>query len=187
MNSKLMFFSNFLKKPKEVAAVAPSSKYLISRIINNIDFSITKCIVEYGPGVGTITKELLKNLNQDAKLICFESNKKFCKFLNQDLEDPRLIIINDSAEKLYFYLEKLNINNIDYVLSGIPFSLIKKEIKKEIIKKTRDSLRKSGKFIVYQQYNWHLKKYLDIYFKKISTKVELRNMPPTMLYVCEKT
>ncbi|MCH8003263.1 MAG: methyltransferase [Nanoarchaeota archaeon] len=187
MNSKLVFFSNFLKKPKEVAAVTPSSKYVINKITKNIDFNKSKCIIEYGPGVGTITKEILKNLNQDAKLICFESNKKFCKFLNQDLEDPRLIIINDSAEKLNFYLEKLNINNIDYILSGIPFSLIKKEIKKEIIKKTRDNLRIGGKFIIYQQYNWHLKKYLDIYFKKISTKVELRNIPPTLLYICERT
>ena len=153
MNSKLIFFSKFLKKPKEVAAVIPSSKYLISRIINNIDFSTTKCIVEYGPGVGTITKEILKNLNQDAKSICFETNSKFCTFLNKNLNDSRLIVINDSAEKLNFYLEKFNINNIDYVLSSIPFSLIKKENKKNIIKKTRDNLRKDGKFIIYQQYN----------------------------------
>ena len=186
MNSKLVFFSNFLKKPKEVAAVAPSSRYVIRHITKNIDFSKTKCIVEYGPRVGTITKMILENLNQDAKLICFESNFEFCTFLDKNLNDSRLVVINDSAEKLDFYLEKLDITDIDYVLSGIPFSLIKKEIKKDIIKKTEYILRESGKFIIYQQYNWHLKKYLDIHFKKISTEVELRNMPPTILYICEK-
>ena len=187
MNAKLMFFSNFLKKPKEVAAITPSSKYLIAKIIQNIDFSKTKCIVEYGPGVGTVTKAILGNLNKDAKLICFESNPEFCTFLDKNLNDSRLVVINDSAEKHYFYLEKLNIANIDYVLSGIPFSLIKKEIKKDIIKKSEYILKESGKFIIYQQYNWHLKKYLDTYFQKISTEVELRNMPPTVLYICEKT
>jgi phospholipid N-methyltransferase len=182
-----MFFSNFLKNPTEVAAIAPSSKYLINKIIKNIDFSKTKCIVEYGPGVGTITKAILEKLNQDAKLICFESNSKFCSFLNKNMNDSRLVVINDTAEKLNFYLEKLDTGNIDYVLSGIPFSLIKKETKKDIIKKTECILRESGKFIIYQQYNWHLKKYLDTCFKNISTEVEIRNIPPTMLYVCEKT
>ncbi|MCH8066965.1 MAG: methyltransferase [Nanoarchaeota archaeon] len=186
MNSKLVFFSNFLKRPKEVAAITPSSRYVIRHITKNIDFNNAKYIVEYGPGIGNITEELLKNMGPDARLVCIESNKKFCKFLDDNIQDRRLTVINDSAEKLESYIEKLNINNIDYVLSGIPFSLIKKEIKKDIIKKTEYVLREHGKFIIYQQYNGHLKKYLDIYFKKISTEVELRNIPPTMLYVCEK-
>jgi len=186
MNSKLIFFSNFINKPKEVAAISTSSKYLINKIIKNIDFNKTKCIVEYGPGIGTVTKSILKNLNRDTKLICFESNSEFCMFLHKNLNDSRLIIVNDSAENIGYYFKKLNITNVDYVLSSIPFSFIKKEIKKSIIKKTRYILRKSGKFIIYQQYNWHLKKYLNMYFKKISTEIELRNIPPTMFYVCKK-
>jgi len=87
---------------------------------------------------------------------------------------------------LDLHIKRLNITNVDYVLSGIPFSLIKTENKKDIIKKTKDSLRGGGKFIVYQQYNWHLKKYLSIYFKKISTDAEIRNIPPTLIFACEK-
>ncbi|MCH8014471.1 MAG: hypothetical protein IH823_06745 [Candidatus Dadabacteria bacterium] len=79
-------------------------------IIKNIDFSKTKCVVEFGPGIGTVTKVILKNLNQDAKLICFESNFEFCTFLDKNLNDSRLVVINDSAEKLDFYFEKFNID-----------------------------------------------------------------------------
>jgi len=186
MNSNLVFFSNFLKNPAEVAAISPSSKYVISKIIKNIDFSNAECIVEYGPGIGTITKPVLENLAPDAKLICLESNAKFCSFLTKDIKDPRLIVINDTAQNLDLHIKRLNITNVDYVLSGIPFSLIKTENKKDIIKKTKDSLRGGGKFIVYQQYNWHLKKYLSIYFKKISTDAEIRNIPPTLIFACEK-
>ena len=60
MNSKLKFISNFIKNPKEVAAISTSSRYIINKIIENIDFENAACIVEYGPGVGTITKEILK-------------------------------------------------------------------------------------------------------------------------------
>jgi len=187
MNSNLLFFSNFLKNPKEVAAIAPSSKYVIKRIIRHIDFNNARYLIEYGPGVGNVTEELLMGMNSDAKLICFESNIKFYNFLNKSIKDNRLVIINNSAEMLDLYMEKFNIENVDYILSGIPFTLIKKENKKNIIKKTKKMLRKGGKFIVYQQYNWHLKKYLYAYFKNISIYLEVRNMPPTFIFVCEKT
>jgi phospholipid N-methyltransferase len=185
MNSKLMFLSSFIKSPTEVAAIAPSSKYIIKKIKKNIDFSKTNCIVEYGPGVGTITKDLLKNLNEDSKLICFESNPDFCKFIEKNIDDPRLIIVNDVAEKIDFHLKQLNVQDIDYVISGIPFSLIKTGDKKDIVKKTGDSLKRGGKFIVYQ-YSRHMKKYLGEYFNKISTDFEIRGIPPTFIFACEK-
>jgi len=186
MNSKLLFFSNFLKNPKEVAAISPSSKHVINKVIENIDFVKSKCIVEYGPGVGTITKPILENLNGDAKLICFETNPKFCSFLDKHFEDSRLIVINDSAENIDSYLKEFDIIGVDYILSGIPFSLINRENKKNIIKNTESNLIKGGKFIVYQQYNSHLKEYLNLYFKKVTKSFEVRNIPPTSIFVCEK-
>ncbi len=185
MNSKLIFFSNFLKKPKEVASIIPTSRHVIKHIINNIDFANAEYIVEYGPGIGNTTNALLKNLKPNAKLICFETNKKFCNFLEDHIKDTRLKVINDAAQNLDFYLKKYKITNIDYAVSGIPFSLINKENKKTIVRKTRDKLRTNGKFIVYQ-YSQHMKKYLDTYFKKISTDLEIKNMPPTFIFACEK-
>jgi phospholipid N-methyltransferase len=186
MNSKLKFISNFIKNPKEVAAISTSSRYIINKIIENIDFENAACIVEYGPGVGTITKEILENLNSDAKLICFELNQEFCKHLSDSLKDPRLVVINDTVENLDFHLKKLKIKNIDYAFSGIPFSLIKEKNKKIIVRKTRDYLRDGGKFIVYQ-YSTHMKKYLRIYFNKVSINFEPRNLPPNFIMICEKT
>lgn len=188
MNSKLVFFSNFLKKPKEVASVIPCSKYVIWKILRNIDFENAKCIVEYGPGTGNMTNALLNNLNPDAKLICFEINKNFCNFLedNVKIKDPRLEVINNTAQSLDFYLKEYKISSLDYAISSIPFSLINKEEKKAIVQKTKDSLRLHGKFIVYQN-SQHMRKYLNIYFEKISMELELRNIPPTFIFVCKKT
>ncbi|MBI2651146.1 methyltransferase [Candidatus Woesearchaeota archaeon] len=160
--------------------------YECSINVFNIDFRKTKYLIEYGPGVGTITKALLEKLNANAKLICFEPNAKFCAFLNKKIRDSRLIVINDYAENHDFCLKKLNIKKVDYVCSGIPYSLIDRGKKESIIKKTKNSLKKGGKFIIYQQYNWHLRKYLDSYFENISQLFEVRNIPPTLIYVCEK-
>ena len=186
MNSKLVFFSNFLSRPNEVAAIAPSSRHLIKRILENVSFDDAKSLVEYGPGVGTVTNALLENMKEDAKLVCFETNQKFCSFIRDNIKDDRLIVVNDSAEKVAYHLKRLNISNIDYAFSGIPFSLIKTKNKREIIKSTSDKLRKGGKFLVYQQYSMMVRKYLRIYFEDIKTKLELRNMPPSYVFVCER-
>ena len=186
MNSKLVFISSFIKNPKEVAAVAQSSRYLVNRIIKNIDFKNAKCIVEYGPGTGVVTKALLKYIDKDARLICFELNKGLYHFVNKNIKDPRLVIINDDAEKVDYHLKKLKIKSMDYALSGLPFSLIGKESKKNILKKTKSFLKNGGKFIVYQQYNGHLRSYLKDCFEKVSTGLELRNIPPSYFYICEK-
>ena len=151
-----------------------------------IDFQTAKCIVEYGPGIGNITQALLKNIKTDAKILCFELNKDFCSFLDNKFKDKRLIVINDSAEKVDYYLKKYNLENIDYAISGIPFSLIEKENKKNIIRSTNNNLRQGGKFIVYQFSNG-VKKYLDLYFNNVNTKLELRNLPPYFILACEKS
>jgi len=186
MNQKMIFLSNFLKSPAQVAAVAPSSKYAIKSILKNIDFGKAKTIVEYGPGTGPVTKDLLWQMEDDATLICFEPNENFCSFLGKSINDSRLKLINDSAENIDFHLNRLDINKADYILSGIPFSLIKKEAKMSILGKTSDALNENGKFIVYQQYNWHMEKYLKEYFSNVSKHMELRNLPPTFIFVCQK-
>ena len=186
MNSKMMFFSNFLSNPKEVAAIAPSSKYLIRRILGHVALEDAECLVEYGPGVGTVTNALLKNMGEDAKLVCFETNQKFCKFMNENIKDDRLIVVNDGAENLENHLKRLNIGGIDYAFSGLPFTLIEPKSKKKIINKTRDMLKQGGKLLVYQQYSAMTRKYLKIYFKNIRTELELRNMPPSYVFVCER-
>ena len=187
MNLKLEFFSNCLSSPREVAAIAPSSKHLIKRILRHAALEDARCLVEYGPGVGTVTHALLEKLSPDGRLLCFETNLKFCSLIKENIKDDRLVVINDSAENLAYHLKRLGIGSIDYAFSGIPFSLIGAKNKKEIIKTTRDKLRERGKFVVYQQYSMMARKYLRTYFEATLTELELRNIPPSYVFVCEKT
>ena len=186
MNQKMIFLSNFLKNPAQVAAVAPSSRHAIKSILKNIDFGRAKTIVEYGPGTGPVTKALLEQMEDDSSLICIEPNVNFYSFLGKSINDQRLKLINDGAENIDFHLNRLSVRNVDYILSGIPFSLVKKEAKLSILEKTSNALNENGKFIVYQQYNWHMEKYLKEYFSNVSKQIELRNLPPTFIFACQK-
>ena len=54
----MCFLREFFKHPKEVGTFTQSSKTLAQRIAQEIDGS-TK-IVEFGPGTGAVTTEILK-------------------------------------------------------------------------------------------------------------------------------
>ena len=185
MDDKLLFFSTFVKYPKEIGSVIPSSKFLVNEVMKSIDFKNAKCIVEYGPGTGTITREILKNARKDAKILCFEINRKFCNYLKKTINDERLIVINDSAECIERHLKRFGISKVDYVVSGLPFSTLPESKKSSIIEKTRGTLKDKGKFVVYQFLN-SFKKCISSYFSRISIKFVPFNIPPCFVYVCEK-
>ena len=185
MEEKILFFASFFKHPKEIGSVTPSSKFLTREILKSIDFKNARYLVEYGPGTGCMTAEILKRARKDAKILCFETNKKFCSYLRENIIDERLIIINASAENIKKHLKKLSIPKIDYVISGLPFSIISKNKKDAIIKETSKTLNYTGKFVVYQ-YLSNFKKHLSRYFSNISIKFVPLNIPPSFVYVCEK-
>jgi len=185
MESKMLFFSTFVKHPKQIGSVTPSSRFLTKEVLKNIDFKNARYIAEYGPGTGCMTIEILKRARKDANVLCFETNKRFCSYLKENIKDERLVIINDSAENIKKYLEKFNISKIDYIVSGLPFSTLPDRKKFVIIEETKNTLKSDGKFVVYQFLN-NFKKYLYKYFSNISTKFVPLNIPPCFVYTCEK-
>ena len=79
----LRFLVQFLKYPKSIGAVAPSGKFLAKKMMQPVNFQNAACIVEYGPGTGVFTKELVKRKNKKTKLILIEQNQLFCKILKR--------------------------------------------------------------------------------------------------------
>lgn len=185
MHDNLLFFSTFLRYPKQIGSLVPSSKFLIDSLLEDIDFENAKCIVEYGSGTGRVTREILKRARKDAKIICFEINRKFYKYLSSSIKDKRVALINDSAENIKKHLKKLGIEKADYIVSGLPFSNLSDRKKCIIIEETKNTLKSNGKFVVYQFFT-KFSKYLHNYFSKISMRFTPLNIPPCFVYVCEK-
>src|SRR5207248_5591745 len=72
----LTFARQFVKNPKLVASVVPSSPFLVNHLMSLIDWKRTRVLVEYGPGLGTITEEVLKRMRPDAVLVAIELNQE---------------------------------------------------------------------------------------------------------------
>lgn len=96
-SSVLLFARNFFKHPSMLGSVVPSSRFLVKDLMAQINWDRARVLVEFGPGVGTITCEVLKRMRADAVLVVIELNEDFVEYLRQTARDPRLRIVHGSA------------------------------------------------------------------------------------------
>lgn len=186
MQTKKAFFREAIKNFKTAGTIVPSSKFLIKKMLKSIDFNKANVIVEYGPGNGIITQEILRRMHSNAVLICFEINTHFYQYIKQ-IDDKRLIVLNSSAENIKEELEKLNISAADYFISSLPLTIIPKSIAKDILKNSKESLSPNGQFIQYQYSLRFYSKVKQIFGKKnVKLKFEFVNIPPAFIYKCIK-
>jgi hypothetical protein len=93
----IQFARGFIKHPKMVGSIIPSSRQCIARMLKPVDWAATQVFVEYGPGVGTFTRPVLDQLSPDAKLIAIDTNPDFVAYLRSEIADPRLHCVVGSA------------------------------------------------------------------------------------------
>jgi phospholipid N-methyltransferase len=181
------FLMEYFKSPRTVGAVAPSSRKLAEKMADDIDFEKAKCIVEYGPGTGVFTERLIRKIRKHTLLMLVEYNEEFCKQLEEKYSNcSNVVIINDSAENVDKHLKKYNIDEVDYVVSGLPFASLPKSMSNKILKKTKDILKKNGLFITFQ-YTLLKKGYIGSYFEDISFERVVLNIPPAYVLKCQNT
>jgi len=179
----LLFARNFLKHPRMLGSVIPSSRFLINGLLKQVDWSRARVVVEYGPGVGTITAEVLKRLPRDGTMIVFETNADFVEYLRASMPDPRLHIVHGSAENVGEELTRLGLEGADYVISGIPFSTMPPQVRQNILRATVDSLRTGDKFLVYQ-FSPAVSPHLSELFSDVKKGFEPLNILPAWLFFC---
>src|SRR5437016_5314008 len=59
----MLFARNFLKYPSLVGWMLPSSSFVVDQVLRQVDWERARVIVEYGPGIGTFTKEILRRMH----------------------------------------------------------------------------------------------------------------------------
>lgn len=182
MNTR--FLMQYIIHPRTTGAILPSSKKLSYKMIKNINFNKCNCIIEFGPGTGVFTEEILKRCNEKTKVILIEYNKEFFNILkNKYNHIENVYIINDSAENIDYYIDKYNITKVDYIVSGLPFASLPKEVTEIILEKTKIILSNGGAFITFQ-YTKLKMPLIKNYFKNIKVNREFFNIPPAYVFSC---
>jgi phospholipid N-methyltransferase len=175
------FLRGFLKNPVMVGSVIPSSRVLIDRMLEPVDWANTRLFVEYGPGVGTFTRPVLDRLGPDATLVTIDTNPEFTRYLNSAIEDPRLVAVNGSAADVERILAERELGTADYVLSGLPFSTLPAGVGEDIAEATANVIRPGGAFLVYQ-FSPKVLDFIKPHFAPIKRGFEWVNVPPATLF-----
>ncbi|TKX31799.1 class I SAM-dependent methyltransferase [Campylobacter estrildidarum] len=185
-----MFFYYYLKNPKQVGALCPSSKKLRKVITQNIGLESVRNIVEIGPGTGAFTETILKKKHKDAKFFAVEINDKMAKKLSKKYENLDLQIGN--AENLEHFLYERDMQNVDIVVSGIPWALLKDDEQEKLLNVIYRNLSKGGYFTTFAYIlpSPSSKAFRSKIFKLFSevkiSKIVWQNVPPAVVYYCKK-
>ena len=178
----LLFSRNFIKHPKMLGSVIPSSRFLIQQVLKRVDWDRARVFVEYGPGVGTITRHVLKRMHRDAQVVVLETNGDFVDYLRGAIPDPRLHVVHGSAADVERVLQEKGLGKADYAISGIPFSTMPAELREQIVQSTHDAIRPGGAFLVYQ-FSSKVRADLERTFDTLHTSFEPLNVPPAHVFV----
>jgi phosphatidylethanolamine/phosphatidyl-N-methylethanolamine N-methyltransferase len=183
LGKKSSFVKEFFKEKKQVGAIAPSSRFLMKKMLKPIDFSTAKVIVELGPGNGVFTKGLLKKMLPDAKLFSFELNENFYEHIKKEITDDRLVLLNQSAENIPEVLASYGFTKAHFIVSSLPLAVIPQDSKINIIRAAVEHLDENGFYIQFQ-YSLNAKKLLEENFKEVKIDFTPANIPPAFVYRC---
>ena len=179
----LLFARNFVRYPKLVCSFVPSSPFLVKQLLSFIKWDQARIVVEYGPGVGTITQEILKRLRPDAVLVAIELNPEFVEFLRNEIPDPRLRVVYGSAADVRTILNRLNLPHADYIISGIPYTTMPDGVRHSVARESRYVLHPQGALLVYQ-FTRTVLPYLQPIFGSIQQDFSPFNILPARIFYC---
>lgn len=179
------FFQGFLKSPRVVASLVPSSPFLERRLVRAAQLHSATTVVEIGAGTGGTTRALLAAMPPGSHLLAIERTAAFVESLRQ-IDDPRLIVVHGCASDLVAELERHRLGAADAVISGVPFSTLPAELAHRIVTEAGRALRLRGRFIAYQ-FSDRVADYAGPVFGNPRVEQEMRNVPPLRVFTWLKS
>jgi phospholipid N-methyltransferase len=150
-------------------------------MLDMTDVARARCVVELGAGTGVYTGEILARLRPDARLLAFEIDPHLAGTLPALFPDPRLRVVNDSAENVRAYLDGAR---ADVIVSGLPYTSLPAALRKQILDQSAQALMPTGVMLVLQ-YSPLIERELRRRFASVRRRVSLLNVPPAFLFACE--
>lgn len=178
-SSKQQFLLNFLRNPLRNASVVPSSPAACRAVLQGIDFSQCKYVVELGPGTGCFTEQLYAQLPSDAQVLIVEVELSYIAHLQEQFGD-RFEIVQGSAHLLDDLVAERGWPHIDLILSGLPFSL-PASVKVPLFETLRQRISAGTELRFFTYMPPVMKRYYRGFPLRMVRRV-LANLPPMWIY-----
>lgn len=188
-----LFLQQFVRKPRSVGAVLPSSPALASVMLRPVDFAAARCVVEFGPGTGAFTRHIAERLQPGCRYIGIELNGTFCRSLSAAF--PDLTFVHGSAAELLRILAAQDVPLVDAIVSGLPWASLPVSLQERVFHAVEHALAPRGVFVTFAYLHGlmlpgahALRRRLHRGFAEVSrSRPVWANVPPALAYVCRKS
>jgi len=186
------FLKEFVTNPTHTGAIAPSSRFLARRMMEAVDFSAARTVVEYGPGTGSFTASARRHLRPDACFFAVELNPGFAQSFRKRHPDVRLH--EDSVSNIRAICDREQVEQVDCIISGLPWAAFPDALQTEILEAMMTVLRPGGQFVTFAYLHGlvlpkakRFREKLPQYFSRIrTTRPVWLNLPPALCYACQR-
>lgn len=140
----LLIFSKFLRNPRTVGAVSPSSRALAHAMVKSLPVNRASSIVELGPGTGAFTGAILERVGPDARVLAMDLEPEFVDRVRRAW--PSVTCVCASAEELESLVVAHGLGPVDHIISGLPFASLPATMTARILDGVMHTLRPGGTF-----------------------------------------
>ncbi|QDA58018.1 class I SAM-dependent methyltransferase [Thermomonas aquatica] len=188
-SEKLRFIGQWLKNPRQTAAVAPSSPELAAAMLGELPAG-SRRVIELGGGTGAITRAIVGHGIAGDALLVLELNEELHAHLHRRFPEE-LLVLGDAVELPRLAAEAgfLAAGPADAVISGLGLLAMDRELVTKILRSAFACLRPDGRFIqfTYGPVSPVSDSVLDALGLRMRRgEFVLRNVPPATVYVYER-
>ncbi len=184
LREHVLLFSRFLRSPRTVGALAPSSRALARAVADELPRGTGRRVIELGPGTGALTAELMRRLKSEDRFLAVDIDPEFVRQLQARW--PALECVCGSAARLNQIAADRGLPAVDHIISGLPFATLPVEVTRQVLDSVARTLRPGGLFTTFQYaHAYHMS--TSVAFRRQMTerlgakparRLVVRNMPP---------
>ncbi|WP_134679731.1 class I SAM-dependent methyltransferase [Paracoccus ravus] len=126
MSDLSLFLGQFLRRPSEIRAIAPTGR-AVAREMARLITPEMQAVAEIGAGTGTITQAILASGLPPERLALYELNAAFCARLQARF--PGAMVYNLPAQEMV----NIGRQDLDAVISGVPTLPMPDELQAAIV------------------------------------------------------
>ena len=186
------FACEFLLHPVWVGAIAPSSRELALRMVRWIDWECAGTVVEYGPGTGAFTAQILQCKRPGTAFFAVELNSQFAATLARRF--PDVTILQDSVANIEALCRQQGVSEVDVIVCGLPWAAFSDREQTTYLEAMMRVLKPGGHFATFAYLPGmvlpaarRFRRKLRSFFVEVQVSPTVwLNIPPAFVYRCRR-
>lgn len=192
----LHFLRTGLRNFDRNASFFAAGRPLCEAMVRPLALAKARCVVELGPGTGTVTRAILERLPAEAHLHLVELDGELLERTVKDCDDGRLRPLHGDAADLGALPCR---GKVDALVSSLGLSLMTADERTAILRAAVEVLAPGATLTQYSYLHarwfvysagrrrweaWYARSFLEAFFGEVTSELVLANLPPSVAYTC---